>query len=224
MIRVLFHDDDIVVVDKPAGILTHRSHMARDRDVAMMRTRDTIGRYVFPVHRLDRQTSGTLLFALHEDAARALRASFDQGEVKKGYVAIARGATPHEMTIDSPVPNDEGGERVAAVTRIETLYSGDYFSLVRAFPETGRYHQIRRHMAHIRHPLACDSNYGTGWFNRKIREEASLHRLALHAHELSFRHPNGARITVRAPLADDFCVALRQLGVPDAHWGTFTDP
>lgn len=224
MIRVLHLDDDVVVVDKPAGLLTHRSHLARDRDVAMMRARDAIGRYVYPVHRLDRQTSGALLFALHEDATRSLRDAFDTGNVTKSYLAIARGETPREETIDSPVPSDENGERVLAVTRIQTLYSGDYFSLVHAFPQTGRYHQIRRHMAHIRHPLACDSNYGTGWFNRKIREEASLHRLALHAHSISFAHPKGHMLRVCAPLATDFCAALDALNVPRDVWEVFTTP
>ncbi len=213
-IGILHRDDDVVVVDKPARLLTHRSRLADDRDVAMTRARDTIGAYVYPVHRLDRQTSGALLFALNEDAARALRTSFDHGEVHKTYLAIARGETPAECLIDYAIPSDEDGERVSARTRLRTLHVGSYFSIIEASPETGRYHQIRRHMSHLRHPLACDSNYGTGWFNRKIREEAGLTRLALHALRLSFPHPRGARLTITCPLPEDFATALQRLEVP----------
>lgn len=213
-IGILYRDDDLVVVDKPPRLLTHRSRLATDRDVAMTRARDTIGTYVYPVHRLDRQTSGALLFALNEDAARALRHAFDNGEVHKTYLAIARGETPPECLIDYAVPNDENGQRVDARTRLRTRHVGSYFSIVEATPETGRYHQIRRHMSHLRHPLACDSNYGTGWFNRKIRQETGLTRLALHAARLSFPHPRGERIVITCPLALDFATALRALSVP----------
>jgi tRNA pseudouridine65 synthase len=210
-LRVLHRDADLIVVDKPAGLLTHRSELAPDRDVAMTRVRDAIGARVWPLHRLDRGTSGVLAFALSEAAARALRAAFEQGSVEKVYVAIARGEAPEHVVVDHPVPRAEGAERVPAVTELRRLFAGSYFSIVEARPKTGRFHQIRRHLSHLRHPIAGDSNYGTGWFNRKIRAETGLSRLALHA--LSIRLPT---VTVVAPLARDFEQALDKLGVPRA--------
>ena len=212
-LRVLHRDADLIVVDKPAGLLTHRSTLAADRDVAMTRVRDAIGARVWPLHRLDRGTSGVLAFALSQDAARELRAAFDLGAVEKVYLALARGNAPEHVVVDHPVPRAEGKERVPAITELRRLHAGSYFSLVEARPRTGRFHQIRRHLSHLRHPIACDSNYGTGWFNRKVRAETGLERLALHA--LSIRLPKSTGvITVEAPLARDFALALERLGVP----------
>lgn len=212
-LRILYRDDTLLVVNKPAGLLTHRSELAPDSDVAMTRARDAIGARVWPLHRLDRGTSGALAFALSEPAARALRARMEAGEVDKEYLALARGITPEAIVVDYPVPRAEGGERVSAITRFRRLCALDGCSLVEARPSTGRYHQIRRHLSHLRHPIACDSNYGTGWFNRKIRAETSLKRLGLHALRLTF-HFAGAELVVRAPLPEDFAGALRSLGAP----------
>lgn len=209
-IDVLHRDADVVVVDKPAGIVVHRSDMARERDVAMMRARDTIGAHVWPVHRLDRQTSGALVFALSEDSARALREAWDDGRVRKTYLAIVRGAPPDRVVVDYAIPKAEDGPRVDAVTEVWTLARGEWCSLVLASPRTGRFHQVRRHMAHLRHPIANDSNYGTGWFNRKVREEGGLMRMALHAHSLTL--PNVG--VVVAPLPLDMTLAIERLVMP----------
>lgn len=206
-IDVLYRDADVVVVDKPAGIVVHRSDMARERDVAMMRARDTIGAHVFPVHRLDRQTSGALVFALSEDSARALRQAWDDGRVKKTYLAIARGSTPDYALIDYPIPKSEDGPEVEAITELWTLARGEWASVIMASPRTGRYHQIRRHMAHLRHPLANDSNYGTGWFNRKVRQDCGLTRMALHAHTITL--PNVG--TIIAPVPQDLASAVERI-------------
>lgn len=184
---ILHRCDAYVVVDKLAGLMTHRSELAPDDDVMMTRVRDALGAWVFPVHRLDRQTSGAMVFALTEDAARALRAAFDDGLVAKTYVAIVRGTFPPSVEVDYAIPKREGGDRVPAQTSFARLETGNVpghegatWSLVEARPKTGRYHQVRRHAAHLRHPLALDSNYGTGWFNRAVRAHG-LARLALHA-------------------------------------------
>lgn len=213
MIDVLYRDDEVLVVSKPAGILTHRSELANDDDVAMMRARDAIGAHVWPVHRLDRQTSGALVFALSAAMARVLCQAFEESRVTKVYVALVRGQAPEHLVLDYPVPKGEGKERVPAVTELRRLYSGEFFSLVEARPRTGRFHQIRRHLSHLRHPIAGDSNYGTGWFNRKIRAEAGLLRLALHATSITFPTSGGVR-EVHAPMAEDFAAALAKLGVP----------
>ncbi len=221
-IRFLYRDEALVIVDKPAGLVCHRTEIAPDRDVVMTRVRDAIGAYVFPVHRLDRGTSGALVFTLSSESARSVRESFDAGLVEKTYLALARGHLPglvgERVRVDYAIPKAEGSKvRVAAVTTFEKLGEGVHASLVVAFPETGRFHQIRRHLAHLRHPLAVDSAYGTGWWNREIREKTGLVRLGLHAVEVSLPHPvTGVRITARAPVPDDLRHALETLGLGEA--------
>lgn len=242
MIPILHRDAELLVVDKPAGLLTHRTELAPDRDVAMMRARDTLqalldaergaasvpsdpdgsaepseesAAYVYPVHRLDRGTSGALAFALTEDAARSYRTAFDEGRVEKVYYALARGTMPEEAHVAYAIPKAEGKERVMAVTDFRLLHAGEWFCLVEARPKTGKFHQIRRHLAHLRHPIAGDTNYGTGWFTRKVREEGGLLRLALHAASITLPGAAGQpSIVARAPLAEDFRQALLRFGVP----------
>ncbi len=215
MIPILYRDEDWLVADKPAGLLTHKSELAPDSDVVMTRVRDTIGAKVWPLHRLDRGTSGALAFGLSEDAVRAWQRQLDAGAVHKVYVALVRGVAPEEIHVDYPVPRAEGAARVSAVTHFRRLWAGEHCSLVEARPHTGRFHQIRRHLSHLRHPIACDANYGTGWFNRKIRGETPLCRLGLHALSLTFPRPEGD-VCVVAPLPEDFAGALRQLGAEEA--------
>jgi tRNA pseudouridine65 synthase len=215
VITVLHRDLSFVVVDKPAGLLTHRSELAPDRDVAMTRTRDTLGVKVWPVHRLDRGTSGALCFALSESEARRWQEALVERSVSKTYVALVRGVAPEEVLVDYPVPRSEGGPRVPARTAFRRLWAGEHCSLVEARPETGRFHQIRRHLSHLRHPIAGDTNYGTGWFNRKLRAETPLGRLALHSLSLACPLFTGVERVV-APLAADFAGALRVLGADAA--------
>jgi len=218
----LFRDESLVVVDKPAGLVCHRTELAPDRDVVMTRVRDALGAYVYPVHRLDRGTSGALVFALSPAIAARLRVAFDEGRVAKTYLALARGHAPERGTVDYAIPKAEDSPvRVAAITEIERVGTGDHCSLVAAHPKTGRYHQIRRHLAHLRHPIALDSNYGTGWFNRHIRARTGLARLALHAFEITFPHPacgedEPRAVRVRAPVAADLRAALVALDLGDA--------
>lgn len=210
--EILHRDDQLVVVNKPAGVLVHRTELAPDRDVLMMRVRDLLGAHVWPVHRLDRGTSGAVVFALSSERAHELALAFEHGEVEKRYLALARGEPPSNIEVDYPVPRGEGKARVPARTRFRLLHAGGWFSLVEAEPMTGRYHQIRRHLAHLRHPVGNDSNYGTGWFNRKLRADAELHRLALHAASLTLPVPGGV-LRVEAPLPPDLSGALQRLGV-----------
>ncbi len=214
VIEILYRDDDLVVVDKPSGLLTHRSAMARDSEVAMMQARDAVGQHVWPVHRLDRATSGVLALALSEESARTLGHAFEVGDVEKVYVAIARGVIASYVVVDHPVPRGEGKPRVAAVTELRRLHADpeDRISLVEAKPRTGRFHQIRRHLSHLRHPIAGDTNYGTGWFNRWMRADIGLARLALHARSIDLPTKNG-RVVVKSALAIDMRDALVRLGV-----------
>ena len=214
-LRVLWRDEHLVVVNKPSGLLVHRG-WGRDRDVAMTRVRDALGQHVNPVHRLDRATSGALLFALSPVATTALGLLFQEGRVEKTYRALVRGVPAAEGTVDSPVPQTEDGPRVAAVTRYRLIASStvDRCSLVEVRPETGRLHQIRRHMKHLGHPLIGDVNYGHGELNRHYRATYGLHRLALHACSLAFAHPlTGLALRIEAPMPDDLADPLHALGL-----------
>lgn len=215
--ELLYADEDLAVIAKPSGLLVHRGGLAREEDVAMVRARRTLGRHVYTVHRLDRATSGALLLALSPEMATALSRSFELGEIRKTYVALVRGVAPEHVVIDHPVPKDEGGARVPAVTEVRRLWEGPHCSLVAAWPRTGRFHQLRRHLKHLRHPIVGDTNYGDGATNRRFRSELGLMRLALHAARLVFTHPrSGARVEVVAPLPADLAGPLRELGVPEA--------
>jgi tRNA pseudouridine65 synthase len=211
-------DDHLVVADKPSGLLVHRG-WDNDDDVAMFRVRDAIGEHVYPIHRLDRGTSGALLFARSSACAAALHAEFEAHRVEKQYLALVRGHAPEEGVIDYAIPKSEDGPRVPALTRFSLVAKSpvDRCSLVLARPETGRLHQIRRHLRHIDHPLVGDVAYGSGAINRHYRATYALHRLALHAYRLAFTHPvTSTRIAIEAPVPDDLGTALEQLGLPRA--------
>jgi tRNA pseudouridine65 synthase len=218
-LTVLYGDDRLSIVDKPSGLLVHRG-WGTDAVVAMTLLRDQLGRVVYPVHRLDRGTSGALAFALDAEAARLLHALFEGGLARKRYLALVRGVPPESGVVDHPIPNKPGGPRVEARTAFRRLATVERFSLVEAQPLTGRLHQIRRHLKHLGHPLVGDVNYGRGEINRLFRERYGLHRLALHARELSFAHPfTGAPLDVRAPLPEDLRGPLARLGFPEEALG-----
>ena len=222
--ETLFVDAHLIVVNKPSGLLVHRG-WANDDDVAMFRVRDMLRAHVYPVHRLDRGTSGALVFARTSEAAATLTASFESRQVDKRYLALVRGEPAASGTIDHPIPkspekNAEKGApapRVPAVThyRLVARSTVDRCSLVLAIPETGRGHQVRRHLRHLGHPLVGDVNYGRGEINRRYRAEYGLHRLALHALDIAFDHPvTQARVAVTAPMPDDLGLPLERLALP----------
>lgn len=216
-IEVLYRDDAIVVVDKPSGLSVHRGD-DQGTTFALNLTRNAVGQWVYPVHRLDRATSGVLVFALSPDHARALQGSFDAREVDKTYLALVRGKPPPRGVIDSPMEKREGGPKVEAMTEFETLFVSDVarVSLVEARPRTGRRHQIRRHLRRINHPVAGDVRYGKGIENRGYRTELGLYRLALHAKRLSFPHPgSGERVEYESLIPEDLGGPLRRAGVPE---------
>jgi tRNA pseudouridine65 synthase len=203
------------VVDKPSGLSVHRGwDPSRDHVVARVRgeLRKELGDVrVFPAHRLDRGTSGCLALALDEETARGLGDAFTEHRVEKQYLALVRGVPKEtKFTVDSPVPKDEGSEeRIDAVTDFETIASLECgprtLTLVRCFPKTGRLHQIRRHLRHVHCPICGDTTYGDNKVNKLVRAELGLHRMALHASQLSFEHPRtGERLSFHAPLPADF--------------------
>jgi tRNA pseudouridine65 synthase len=220
---ILFRDDDVVVVDKPAGILVHPTDIAVDRITVLSIVRDQLGAYLYPVHRLDRGTTGALVFALTQDAAREIHSALQNGKevglANKEYLALVRGVFDGPAELTYAIPKNEDGRpenRVSATTAFERVEVFAWASLVRAWPKTGRYHQIRRHLAHLRFPVANDSNYGTGWFNRKVRADLGLLRLGLHAASIAIEREGRRPIAAQSPLPPDFQEALARLRAESA--------
>lgn len=224
-LTLLHRDDRLAAFAKPSGLLVHRG-WGDDDVVAVDLARQAIGARVFPVHRLDRATSGVLLFALDAACAAALGGAFAAGAMHKTYLALVRGVAPEAGVIDNPVPKTEDGPRVPAVTSFLRRHAGNHWSLVEARPQTGRLHQIRRHLKHISHPIVGDVNYGKGDVNRLFRESYGLRRLALHAAALSFAHPfSGEVVTIRCGVPADLGEPFTLLGIPEearfcgGEWG-----
>jgi tRNA pseudouridine65 synthase len=232
---ILFADEHIVAVHKPEGLLVHRSLIdRRETRFALQLVRDQLGRLVYPVHRLDKPTSGVLLLALSAEAARSLVRSFTDGDVEKTYMAVLRGVTEEEGVIDHPLLEEpdrmtdgkalSGKDPQEAVTAYRRLaaaelpvavgrYPTSRYSLVEAKPLTGRRHQLRRHFKHLFHPIIGDTKFGEGRHNRFFRQEFDCCRLLLAAVELSFPHPvSRERVTVRAPIKGDFAALVGKLG------------
>ncbi len=210
---LLFQDGLLAVVNKPSGLAVHRG-LAREKTVALQLVRNALGRRVYPVHRLDRATSGALILALDPGTARNLQEQIQAGTVEKRYLALVRGIPPESGVIDHPVPRSPKGERIPAVTEYRRLATFERYALMEARPLTGRFHQIRRHFKHLSHPLIGDVRYGKGEHNRLFRERFGLHRLALHALELAFDHPEtGERMRIAAPVPEDLDGPLRTMGL-----------
>jgi len=223
-LRVLYQDEHLVVIDKPSGLLVHRSAIDRhETRFAVQLLRDQLGRRVYPVHRLDKGTSGALAFALDRDVARALAMQFATREVHKLYHAIVRGWPPACGEIDHALPavqDDLLGPQAEgardSITRFATLatvelpvrvdrYPTSRYALLQLEALTGRRHQLRRHLAHARHPIIGDSTYGKGRHNRLFAERFGSQRLLLACTTLQFTHPAaGTVVRVHAPLAPEF--------------------
>lgn len=221
---VLYRDPRVIAVNKPSGLLVHRTALDAERDAALQRVRDQIGQRIYPVHRLDRGTSGVLAFGLEPAAAAALAAEFRARRVGKLYLAVVRGWPPASGVIDRPIARHRGGERRPARTRLRTLATVQLpipvarwptarYALVAVCPLSGRRHQIRRHLSAISHPVAGDTSHGDGRHNRLLRTHFDSHRLLLHAWRLSWPGPAAARVRVSAPPPPEFARVLRAMGL-----------
>lgn len=207
----LYRDDALVIVNKPSGMLVHRSPGARDPIVVMMAVRDVVGGYTWPVHRLDRATSGAVIVAIDQEAARRLSRLFHRGRVSKTYLALVAGVPPASGRIEIPL---EKKDQVLqeAVTEYERLATAEGLTLIRVRPQQGRRHQIRRHFQQIGFPLVGDTQYGDPLQNERAAETFGLARLGLHSSRVAFAHPlTGAPIDVEAPLPDDLFGPLRAM-------------
>jgi tRNA pseudouridine65 synthase len=216
MLEILFQDKDIIAINKPHGLLVHRSPIAADAsEFAIQMLREQIGQMVYPAHRLDRKTSGVLLFALNKVTERALQMQFDQKKIYKSYLSIVRGYTSDTSTIDYALKNEK--EVIQdAITHFKTLQKAEIplnsgkhpssrYSLVQAEPETGRMHQIRKHFAHIFHPILGDRPHGCNKQNKLWLENFAMNKMMLHAYALGFYHPSTKDfITIKAAPSSDF--------------------
>ena len=209
---ILHLDADLVAIDKPAGLLVHPSALdAHEERSALQSLLAQLGERLFPLHRLDKATSGVLLFARSREAARHWGPAFEAGAVSKRYLALVRGWPPAAGEVDYPLVRDPelpsaGQVRVPAVTRFQRLTCFDWqfqvdgthpssrYALMEVAPVTGRRHQIRRHFKHIAHPLVGDSTHGKGAHNRAVAAWLGVQRLWLHAAALEL--PGGPRIEV----------------------------
>jgi tRNA pseudouridine65 synthase len=237
-LEILHADEALVAITKPSGLLVHRTALdSRATAFAVQRLRDQLGRPVYPAHRLDRATSGVLLFALDPAVHARLAAAFEAGAVEKRYLAIVRGWPPPAQLIDHPLSRLEeysGGQAAgparAAQTALETLataelavrvdrYPTSRYALVALEPRTGRRHQLRRHLAHVHHPIVGDTTYGQGRHNRLFRERFASSRLLLHALAVRLAHPvSGAPLEIRSPPPPDFAAVALALGFAPALW------
>jgi len=231
VLPILYHDEHVVVIDKPSGLLVHRSPIDRhETRFAVQMLRDQLGRRVHPVHRLDKGTSGALAFALDRETATRLAEQFADQRVGKTYLAIVRGWPPAQGVIDHPLDAVQDEYAPTAVTApkpcrtsyrtVATVelpvrvdrYPTSRYALVELEPETGRRHQLRRHLAHLSHPIIGDSTYGKGRHNRLFAERFGVQRLLLACIGLEFRHPvTGEALVVRAEPGAEFAALQRQL-------------
>ena len=231
-LTVLYRDDKLIAIDKPSGWLVHRSNLDRhETRILVQALRDQIGQYVYPAHRLDKGTSGVMLFALDPETAGKLGEQFERHTVQKSYWAVVRGWPPEAGLIDHPLrtERDEYGDvphsaqaqearthfrRLATVELPDLVdrYPSSRYALVELKPLTGRRHQLRRHMKFIAHPIIGDATHGKGIHNRYFQSKFGCHRLLLACTELGFSHPgDGREMILRTPVGDQFGALLDRL-------------
>jgi tRNA pseudouridine65 synthase len=238
VLDILFRDEHLVAIHKPSGLLVHRSNLDRhETRFAVQLLRDQIGRHVFPAHRLDKGTSGVLLFALDAATASTLGRQFESGAVAKDYLAVVRGWPPADGWIDHPLsrqfddygrsmtdaqmpalPALTGFRRLATVELDAAVdrYPTARYALMALQPQTGRPHQLRRHLKHIAHPIIGDATHGKGRHNRYFQERFGSHRLLLACTALRLAHPaSGKPMVFSAAPAADFSNVLAALGWDD---------
>ncbi|MGO4891610.1 tRNA pseudouridine(65) synthase TruC [Flavobacterium sp. W21_SRS_FM6] len=210
-LNIIYQDEYLVVIDKPSGLLVHRSMLDKhETEFAVQLVRDQINQHVFPVHRLDRPTSGVLVFALNPDIARLLGEQFSTQQILKRYITITRGHAPElgeidyalkeqlDKIADKKAKQDKAAQAAfTTFTRLKTFelpfavsrYPSARYSLLMVEPKTGRKHQIRRHLAHINHPIIGDTTHGDGKHNQFLKQHFDFSGLALSCLTMKFKHP-----------------------------------
>jgi tRNA pseudouridine65 synthase len=222
MLDIIFEDEHVICINKPVGLMVHKTGISEDKVFILQLLRDQVGYYVYPVHRLDRMVSGVLLFAKASEYVADVQAALQSEQTRKQYVAVVRGHTELAGTIDYPLDNPHtGGERKESISHYVTKahvtmpwaigrYPQSRYSLVHLWPQTGRTHQLRRHMAHLRHPMIGDKLYGDLHHNVFFWEKMGHRRNLLHAQTLDIVL-YGQRLQITAPIQADFQLVLDEL-------------
>jgi len=224
MLEIIFRDEHLIAINKPHDLLVHRSPIAAEVEVfALQLLRDQVGQKVYPVHRIDRKTSGVLLFAFDKAVEIEMQKQFMDNRVGKRYLTVLRGHTPDDGEIDYPL-RKENGTLQEALTTYQTLnraeldvpfgkHSTSRYSLVEATPKTGRMHQLRKHFAHIFHPIIGDRTHGCNKQNKLFKEKWEMTTMLLHASELTFNHPaSGEVVKIEASLQPEFIRVKELMG------------
>ena len=222
---IIFQDQYFVAINKPHNLLVHRSPIAAEENIfALQLLRDQLGQWVSPCHRIDRKTSGVLLFALDKEADKLVKKQFEAHLVQKKYLALVRGYLSETGTNNRPLAK-ENGDLQEAITHYRCLqqielaievskYPTSRYSLAEVMPETGRMHQIRRHFAQLRHYLIGDKTHGECKHNKMFEDRFGLNTMLLHASELSFIHPiTNEPIHLHAKMNDEFIAILKVIGM-----------
>lgn len=217
-LEILYETDELIAINKPHGLLVHRSRMAADvQEFALQILRDQIGQTVWPAHRLDRKTSGVLLFTKVKAVNSVIQTIFQERKIKKVYKALVRGYMPEKGTVDYPLSNEsQPKEAVTNYSLIEnfeieletTTFPTSRYSLIKVEPETGRFHQIRKHMHHISHPILGDRPHGCNKQNRIWLAKFGLEKMMLHAESLEFEYPEGNIVKIEAGMSLEFLRVL----------------
>lgn len=218
LLEILYETDDLIAINKPHGLLVHRSRMAADvKEFALQILRDQIGQPVWPAHRLDRKTSGVLLFTKKKEVNSVIQTIFQERQIKKVYKALVRGHMDEKGTIDYALSHESlPKQAVTHYSLIEnfeielktTTFPTSRYSLIKVEPETGRFHQIRKHMHHISHPILGDRPHGCNKQNRIWLAKFGLEKMLLHAESLEFEYPEGNKVKIEAGMSAEFLRVL----------------
>ena len=216
-LTVLFEDQDLLVVDKPTGLLVHPSREANDKDTLLRRAREYAGVWVYAINRIDRAASGIVVFAKSQEAAALWQSSWHQEGTVKKYLVLLHGLLAEAVVSDRCLTDDRGLQQPARTTFVPIAFAAEkQVTLAETSISSGRRHQIRRHAAHLGHHVLGDRKYGKAKWNNSLRDEVGLERMFLHASFLSITSSEKQALRVIASLAIDLRPCLKLLGLEDA--------
>ncbi len=223
-LKVIYEDEDLIAINKSAGIMVHKTNITEDKVFLLQLLRDQINQRVYPIHRLDRGTSGVLLFGKHTEEAARVQKLMMANQFEKKYLAIVRGFVDEEGTIDYPLKSGRKNLLQDAISHYKRIdqqtldfevnrYPTSRYSLVEVRPETGKFHQIRRHFAHIRHPIIGDKKHGDCKHNKYFAETQNFQNMCLHAREVVLSSSKGTKLSIEAELPQHFLFMMKHLNL-----------
>lgn len=216
VIELIYKDGDLLAINKPCGLLVHKTKIAADADTSVLKIlRKQLEQKLYTIHRLDRKTSGVLLFGLDKNIVQLVQKEFMEHRVEKKYMAIVRGFFPEKIEVNHALTNDRNKTQEANTffqkikqTELDIpfgKFQTSRYSLIEAFPKTGRQHQIRKHLNHLRHPIIGDRPHGCNKQNKLFKEKWNFTTMLLHAKTLKLIHPiSKSPFSLEAPLSAEF--------------------